>query len=251
MFLETAREAALEGGVILKEHFWEQNPVKFKNDGGSLTKLDKLSEEKILSILREHFPDHTIISEEAGTIKGRSQYTWYVDPLDGTSNYAAQIPIFSVSIGLVDQEGISIGVIYDPIHDKLYTAERWKGSFVQDSKSLVSETKDLASCIVSFGRAPSGKERFVKLIEKLEVASRTPRVLGSVAINMCYVANGHLDAAVLIGAKPWDIAAGILIVEEAGGKVTTFEGEKASPDTPDILVTNGHVHEQILQILNS
>jgi len=247
--LEVAIKAAKEAGEILKENFNNTNPVTFKDEGGSLTKIDTLSETKIVSILKENFPNHSINAEESGLKQKNSKFLWLVDPIDGTSNFAAQIPLFVVSIALSQSNIFQLGVIYEPLFNNLYVSEKNEGSKLNGNKSSVNDVNTLAKSIVSYGRAPSSKDEFLKIFTKLEKKTRTQRVLGSMMLELCYVAVGKIEATILLKPYPWDLAAGALLIEEAGGKVTDFEGNSWSPGSERILATNGRIHDELVDIL--
>ncbi len=248
--LEVAIKAAKEAGKILKENFYKINPITFKGDGGSLTKIDKLSENKIVSTIKENFPDHSINAEESGLSKKDSEYLWLVDPIDGTSNFAAQIPFFAVSVALAKDKKMQLGVVYEPIQENLYIAEKNKVASLNNNKVSVSVIDSLKRSITSSGRAPLAKEEFIRAFTKLEKSARTQRVLGSMTLELCYVAVGKMEAALLFQPNPWDLAAGALLVEEAKGAVTDFEGNPWSLESKNIIASNGRIHRELLDILN-
>ena len=248
--LEVAIKAAKEAGKISKENFLKSNLIALKEGGSWVTEIDKLCEKRIISIIKESFPDHSINAEESGLARKDSEYLWLIDPIDGTTNYATQFPLFAVSIALAKNNEVILGVIYDPIHDDLYNAEKGKGAELNNSQINVSETEEIRRSIIGYGRPSKIKERFVKIFSKVELATRTPKILGSMVLSLCYTASGSLDAAIFISPNPWDLAAGSLLVQEAGGKVTNFEGKPWSLESKDILASNGKSHEEFLAILN-
>jgi len=248
--LDVAIKAARQAGEILKENFHKANPRTLKEGGSWVTEVDKLSERKIISIIKENFPSHSIIAEESGLAKKDSEYLRLIDPLDGTTNYATHLPFFAVSIALAINRGVVLGVVYDSIHENLYSAEKGKGAKLNNSPVGVSQTEELRQSMVGYARPKKVKERFVEIFAKVELASRTPKILGSMALELCYVADGNLDAAILIKPNGWDLAAGALIVQEAGGKATDFEGNPWSLDSKDILATNGEIHQELLETIN-
>lgn len=249
--LEVAIKAAKEAGKILKERYYQANQVTIKEDKSFLTEADKLSETKIISIIKEAFPDHSINAEESGFAKQDSKYLWLVDPLDGTTNFVTKLPFFAVSIALVKGASLQVGVVYDPIHEAIYYAEKGAGTKLSDFSISVSDKERLADAMVGYARPRAGKEEFVRLISKLEPVTRTPKVLGSMALTLCLVASEALDVAIIINPHSWDMAAGSLIVEEAGGKITDFTGKSWSADSKNILASNGKIHDELLEILNS
>lgn len=247
---EVAIKAAKEAGKIAGENFLKTNLVSLKDEDSWVTEIDKLSESKIISVIKENFPDHSVNAEESGLAEKDSDFLWLVDPIDGTTNYATHVPFFAVSIGLAKDKVVIIGVVNDPIHGDLYTAEKGKGASLNDSTIRVSTTDELRHSMIGYARPKKEKEKFVEVFSKVELVSRTPKVLGSMALELCYVADGKLDAAVLVKPNNWDLAAGCLIVEEAGGKATDFEGKPWSIDSKDILATNGKIHEEILKAIS-
>ena len=249
--LEVTIKAAKEAGKILKENFHKVNPVTVKTGGSWVTEIDKLSESKIISVIRENFPGHSINAEESGFSKETSEYLWLVDPLDGTTNYARGVPIFAVSIALAHKGKVRLGVVYDPMQDELYTAEAEKSAQLNGLPAVVSETKNLSDFMVGYARPLVKKEQLAKIFQKVEKVTRTPKILGSMALHLGYVAAGRSDVAILLSPNPWDLAAGALIVEEAGGKVTDFEEKPWSLESKNLVASNGKIHEQLLEILNS
>lgn len=247
--LEVAIKAAKEAGEIIKENFNNINPVTFKEDGGSLTKIDKLAEDKIVSIIKENFPDHSINAEESGLSEKESEYLWLVDPIDGTGNFAAQIPYFSISIALSKNEEALLGVIYDPIHEDLYIAEKGKGAKRNGSHIAVSNCNSLEKAMIGYSRSPAGKKEYIQILSKLESRTRTSRSLGSTALELCYLASGNLDGVVIVSVKPWDHGAAALIVEEAKGEISDFDGKPYSLNSNSFLATNGRIHQRLLGIL--
>lgn len=247
--LDVAVSVAKEGGEILKGYFGKLGKVVVKSDKSFQTQADTRSEEKIISIIKDNFPDHTIKGEESGISNEGSKYVWVVDPLDGTTNFVTGIPFFSVSIALAEVEKVRVGVVYDPVHDELYSAEAGKEVRLNNSPIKVSGTSDLSASMIGHTRPSAMKKSFAGLFSKVEVQTRTPKILGSTALQLCYVASGKLDASFTFSPRPWDFAAGALIVEEAGGKVTDYEGKPWSLDSKNILASNGRIHQGLLDIL--
>jgi len=249
--LEVAIKAAKEAGKILKDNFQEINTVTFKEGGSMVTEVDKLSERRIISRIKEAFPKHSINAEESGLDKKASEYIWLIDPLDGTTNYATHVPFFAVSIALVRGNEIQLGAVYDPIHEDLYTAEVRRGATLNDEPIRVSETQDLKMAKVGYARPSKVKEEFINLFSKVEAATRTPKILGSMTLHNCYVGIGNSDAAICLYPNPWDVAAAVLIVKEAGGKVTDFSGNDWSVTSKNTLASNGKIHDELLAVLNN
>ncbi len=248
--LEVAVRAAKEAGEILKENFPKANPIAFKEGGSWVTEIDKLSERKIISIIKESFPDHSINAEESGLSGGPSKYTWVVDPLDGTTNFATKIPFFSISIALAEDNILKLGVVYDPIHDEIFTTEREKNPRLNDVPITVSKTENFKGSMIGYSRPSHSKKEFIDIFPKVEKRARGPRILGSTALQLCYVASGRFDADISLSQRPWDISAGALIVKEAGGKVTDLSGEDWGLEIGNIVASNGKIHDELLAILN-
>jgi myo-inositol-1(or 4)-monophosphatase len=255
-FLEDIARGA---GAIIKDSFGKIKTWQTKTGPGDIvTEIDYVSERYIISHIQERFPHDSIVSEEAGIItapsledavhKGR---TWFVDPIDGTRNFALGIPFFCVSIGVVEQGIVTHGVIYDPVHDDLYYAERGKGATLNGIPIKVSETKDFEDAVlsISWARQYADYREFLEYIAKVSPHSSYFRRLGSAALVLCYVASGRLDAYLQGGVNSWDVAAGMVIVEEAGGKVTDFCGNPLDLDQAkiEILAANPNIHELMKQ----
>lgn len=247
--LEVAIAAAKEAGEILNKHFLHKDPVILKKDKSFQTEADKLSEKKIISIIKENFPDHSINAEESGLSKKDSKYLWLIDPLDGTTNYTTGVPFFSVSIALAEGGEVKLGMVYDPVHKEMFTAEIEEGSKLNNTSIKVSEANDKSKFMVGYSRQGL-KEEFIKIFSKVERVVRTPKILGSTALQLCYVAAGRLDADVSLNQNPWDLAAGVFIVKKAGGNVTTVLGDEWDLLGKDILASNGKIHDEILRIIN-
>ncbi|OGY24585.1 MAG: hypothetical protein A2Y57_01875 [Candidatus Woykebacteria bacterium RBG_13_40_7b] len=248
--LEVAIKAAKEAGEILKTRFQGFNPTSLKADESLVTESDKLSEQKVISIIKKNFPYHSIRAEESGFSDEKSESTWVIDPLDGTTNYARKVPIFSVSIALMERDRLKLGLVYDPVHDQLFSTEKNMGTKLNNQRVQVSDITDLGKTMVGYARPSVHKGEFANIFSRVEQVTRTPKILGSMALQLAYVAAGILDATVLLKPSSWDAAAGTLLVQEAGGKVTDLQGNPWSLDSKDILATNGKIHKEILEIIN-
>jgi myo-inositol-1(or 4)-monophosphatase len=218
-----------------------------------VTEADHASEKAIFEVIKKDFPDHFILSEEAGEIIMDSSYKWIIDPIDGTINFANGIPICCISIGLEHNGKIIMGAVYNPLMNEFFIAEKGAGATLNDKKITVSNKTDVVnSCLVTgfpytYLDAPNGPlEVFEKLIRKGVPVRR----LGSAAIDLCWVACGRFDGFYEHKLQAWDSSAGFLMVEEAGGKVTDFAGEYYSVYQPHILATNGKIHDELLGIIN-
>lgn len=254
MLKTTLLKATQAGALILQEYFNGTYEVTSKDTLNNLvTEVDKKSETAIINVIREAFPDHFILSEEAGELKQDSHIKWIIDPIDGTVNYAHGIPICCVSIG-VEQDGEMImGAVYNPFMNELFFAQKGCGATLNDQQIRVSGKTDIASACLATGFPYKWEERPNNLLDVFErfIKQALPvRRLGSAAIDLCWVACGRFDGFWEHSLNAWDAAAGFLIVEEAGGKVTDFSGQPYSPYQPQILATNGRIHEDMLKVIN-
>lgn len=255
--LEIAIEAAKTAGRFLKYNLGHVKNVKnkFGQEKNLVTEIDKGSEKIILGILKENFPEHSILSEEGGgKKKPASRYKWVIDPLDGTTNYTHGFPVFSVSIGLEEDGEMLLGVVYDPNFDELFAAERGKGAFLNGVRIHVSRQKELRKSMLVTGFPYNVAEKpgnLVRHFTEFLVKSQAVRRMGSAAIDLAYVAAGRYEGFWEASLNPWDAAAGVLILQEAGGKVTNYAGKKYSIYQPELVSSNGLVHAQMLQILKS
>lgn len=254
MLKTTLLKATEASGKILQQYFNGPFEVSSKSTVNDLvTEVDKKSETAIINIIRETYPDHFILSEEVGEMKTASSTKWIIDPIDGTVNYANGIPICCVSIG-VEQDGeMILGAVYNPFMNELFVAEKGKGATLNGIPIHVSAKADVAtSCLVTgfaYQWADSDNNP-LQVLERVIKAGIPVRRLGSAAIDLCWVACGRFDGFYEHHLQAWDSAAGFLIVEEAGGKVTNFSGQRYSPYQKEILATNGHVHSALQDLVN-
>ncbi len=247
-FLPGMTEIAREAGALLMEFFRQRVTVEYKGEADLVTVADRKSELLIRERLHERWPSFDILGEEGGLQDTGSDYRWYVDPLDGTTNFAHGFPVFCVSMGL-DYKGERIaGVIYDPTRDELFAAERGGGAFLNQQPIRVSKVARLAECLVATG-FPSHKRHKnpnIFFYHQITLHTHGVRRAGSAALDLCYVACGRLDGFWEFNLNPWDTAAGVLMVQEAGGKVSDFKGGPFQLDSRETLASNGLVHEQLL-----
>jgi len=248
-YLETAVEIAKEAGSLLAGYYERHVPYQIKGEFDLVTEADRASEKLVVERLRSHFPTHAIVAEEGTGHESASEYRWFVDPLDGTTNFAHGFPMFCVSIGL-ERAGVAIaGVVYDPIHQELFTAERGSGAFLNSHRIHVSATQSLGESLASTG-FPSRKRHHninIHFYYQLAMASHGVRRTGSAALDLSYVAAGRLDFFWEFGLKSWDMSAGTLLVSEAGGRVTDMTGASLNVTTSDhLLAGNGVFHDDIL-----
>jgi myo-inositol-1(or 4)-monophosphatase len=249
-YLETAVEIAREAGALLAKWFERRVPFETKGEFDLVTEADRSSERLIVERLRMHFPSHAIVAEEGGGHESQSGYRWYVDPLDGTTNFAHTFPVFNVTLALESAGELIAGVIFDPIKDELFTAERGAGSYLNNRRIRVSQTRRLTDALVATG-FPSRKRHAnvnVHFYHQLGMQTHGVRRCGSAAIDLAYVASGRLDAFWEFGLNPWDMAAGRLLVAEAGGKYSTMRGGPHELRSADLVVDNGLLHDEILAL---
>ena len=255
MYKETLINATNAGAAELIKYFNGQFTISHKEGVNNLvTQADFASDKAIRGIIKSAFPEHGIVSEESEEKISDSDYRWIIDPIDGTVNFANNIPICCVSIGLEYQGSMLMGAVYNPIINEFFFAEKGKGATLNDEKISVSDKTDvLTSCLVTgfpytYLDDPNGPlEVFSRLIRK----GIPVRRLGSAAIDLCWVAAGRFDGFYEHQLNAWDSAAGFLIVEEAGGKVTNLAGERYSPFLPGIVATNGKIHEELVAWVNN
>ena len=250
-YLETAVEIAREAGSVLANYFERRVAFELKGEFDLVTEADRASEKLVVERLRSHFPSHAIVAEEGGGHESSSEYRWFVDPLDGTTNFAHSFPMFNVTLGLERAGELVAGVIYDPIRQELFTAERGAGAYLNNRRIRVSAAKQLGDSLASTG-FPSRKRHHnvnIHFYYQLAMASHGVRRTGSAAIDLAYVACGRLDFFWEFGLKPWDMAAGNLIVQEAGGRVSDMKGAPHNVTASDhLLADNGALHDQVLEI---
>lgn len=251
--LKTAIKAAKETGKILRDYFINKNFNEFSKGGIDIvTEADKESEKTIISIIKKEFPEHQIIAEESGFHKSESNYRWIIDPLDGTFNYIRGFPEFAISIGLQKDKESIVGVIYNPITNEMYYSEKGEGAYLNKKKISVSKRDKLIESILNTGFGYNrGEEMDAHLAVFKEVAKNSTYILsrGSAALDMASVASGKIDGYWELSIKPWDIAAGKLIVEEAGGKVTSGKDDNFDVMNPICIASNGLIHNDIKNII--
>lgn len=248
--LETAIEAAKTAGAILDRYF-EMTGLEreIKDDKSFVTKADKEAEAAVVTIIRERYPDHGILGEEGADVNLDAQYQWVIDPLDGTANFVNGIPIFAVSIGILHKGEPFIGVVYNPVTESLYAGEKGKGATYNGKPCRVSDQAADAG-IVTFGPARKETERFLKLfVTAKQKHFKSVRFLGSTALEMGYVARGGTEAFVCTGLSLWDFAAGKLLIAEAGGRVTDYQGQIADVKENYFVASNGVAHDAVLALV--
>ncbi|WP_263366196.1 inositol monophosphatase family protein [Edaphobacter bradus] len=258
-FAQAAEGIAREAGALLKGFYDKGVATEYKGDVDLVTEADRASEKLIRERLKAAFPEHGIYGEEGTRDRLESEYRWYVDPLDGTTNFAHGFPAFCVVLGLerrpaglkADQDGeMTAGVIYDPLRDEMFVAERGKGAWLNGRAIHVSKTKTLQESLTATG-FPSQKRHGspnIHFYQQMTLRSHGVRRAGSAALDLAYVASGRLDGFWEFNLNPWDTSAGVLLVEEAGGTVTHFDGSKFTLDSREVLATNGLILGEMVHI---
>ena len=257
--LDHAVSIAKEAGNLLREGFGQQLIIEAKDSAVDwVTQYDTAAEALIVERLEASFPTHTIVGEENGRLPKQSAYTWYIDPLDGTTNFAHGFPIFAVSLGLSYQDQPILGVVYDPMRDECFYASQNNGAYLKNAQTTiqiqVSDTDNLIRALLGTGFPydRSLSERSLATLEKFLLQTHGIRRQGAAALDLASVAAGRFDGYWEFNLKSWDVTAGIIILKEAGGRVTNFAGDEVMI-TPqmDLVASNGRLHQQMLQVLHS
>ena len=249
-YLDVAIATALEAGQILREEYERPADITYKGDVDLVTQADKRSERAIVRRLSEHFPEHTITAEEGLGHERRSKFRWHVDPLDGTTNFAHKYPCFSVSIALSQNGSVLTGVVYNPISNELFAAAHGEGATLNGKKIAVSQVSSLATSLLCTG-FPVHKRRAnpnIHYYYDFTLRSHGVRRDGSAALDLASVACGRFDGFWEFGLNAWDTAAGVLLVHEAGGAISDFEGNPYALGGPVVLATNARIHEEMREI---
>ena len=244
--------AAYKGAEILQSYFGNITRVNKKGAIDLVTEADLRSEEKVVSTILAAFPDHTILAEESGLKEGTPECRWLIDPLDGTTNFAHQVPIFCISIAFATRDIIRTGIVLNPINGELFSATRGEGAQRNGKPIQVSSTSRISDSLLVTGFPYNLREIFDPIISRYASCLRAAqgiRRLGSAALDLCYVACGRFEGFWEQNLKPWDTAAGSLIAAEAGGQVTDFSNRPFQVDAKEILATNGQIHDEMLSLL--
>ncbi len=251
--LDYLTHIAKKAGEILNGGYLKHHEIRHKGRIDLVTEMDARSEEYLLGEIRRDFEDHTIVTEESGLLAGIPESCWFIDPLDGTANYAHGVPIFSVNVAYAFQNRIVLAATYDPTRDHCFSAERGHGAFLNGQPLHVSRTSEMVDAMLVTGFSTDQENRAKKNLKNFSLFlenAQSVRRLGSAALDMAYVAAGWLDGYWEIGIHPWDIAAGTLLVEEAGGLVTDIQGNKDYFKPPYALIAaNPVLHKKIKRIL--
>jgi myo-inositol-1(or 4)-monophosphatase len=253
-FVPAMSAIAREAGALLNDFFRQHVKIEYKGEADLVTAADRAAEKLIRDRITQQWPDHDVLGEEQGLNDRGSEYRWYVDPLDGTTNFAHGYPVFGVSLGLEHRSAAHgdkriAGVIYDPTRDELFSAERGKGAYLNGEAIQVSKTSRLQESLVATG-FPSHKRHKnpnIHFYHQITLRSHGVRRAGSAALDLCNVAAGRFEGFWEFNLNPWDTAAGVLMVEEAGGKVTRFDGSPFELDSRQTVASNGMVHDELLR----
>lgn len=256
VFLDIALLAARAGGVVLNNYWGKQFQIAEKDRAGDLiTEVDQKAEQEILTVIKRHCPNHSILAEESGKIKTQeSKYLWVIDPLDGTTNYAHGYPQAAVSVGLIIENIPSVGVVYNPMKQELWSAARGLGATLNSQPIRVSTTTNLADTLLVTGFAYDRREtddnNYAEFCYLTHLTQGVRRA-GSASLDLCDVACGRLDGYWERGLKPWDLLAGVVILAEAGGKISAYDGSEFDLESGRILATNGYIHSALSETLLS
>jgi myo-inositol-1(or 4)-monophosphatase len=248
---EAALSAARKAGEVLRAGFGTEHAITYKGEVDLITEVDAKAERVIREELLGTFPTHGMLAEEGGEHSGEGDARWIVDPLDGTTNYAHGLPVFCVSVALERAaEGVVLGVVHDPMREETFVAERGRGAILNGRPISVSDTYEPIRALIA-SDFPYDRERMpetLELLGRFSALSRGMRRLGAAALDLCYVAAGRLDGYYMRGVRLWDLAAGSLIVREAGGKLTDYRGDELTLDGGEILASNGRLHSVMTRL---
>ena len=246
-------QLARKAGSEINKRFNKDRIIKVKKKSQILTQADLIADKIIVAALKKKFPKYGILSEESGKKKMKSDYLWVIDPLDGTTNYAIGSPLFGVGISLFFKNQPILAVAYMPAMNELYFAEKSKGAYLNNKKIRVSNTKTVNTSLLTYchGSAPKDIKRGMKVYQKIKLTGLDCRQLGSAAVEFAFVAAGRTESIMLPGAHVWDVGPGTLIVREAGGRVTDFQGKDWNLKSKDVVASNGKIHNQLLKMLKN
>jgi myo-inositol-1(or 4)-monophosphatase len=248
-----AVDLARRAGVLLKENFNQKHEINYKDEINLVTEADKMSEDLIIATISQKFPGHGILSEESPVFTGVGKLRWIIDPLDGTTNYAHGYPVFCVSIALENEGKIVLGVIYDPMREEMFVAVRGEGAYLNDKKLHVSDVSDLSRSLLVTGfpyDIRESQDNNLNFFNTMALKVQAIRRAGSAALDLAYLAAGRFDGFWELKLKPWDTAAGCLMVEEAGGVNSDIAGQKWHLQSPSLLASNALIQEQMVEALS-
>jgi myo-inositol-1(or 4)-monophosphatase len=253
-YLDFSIQLARAAGDVLKHYMSREKQVELKGRANLVTAADKEAEALIIDRIRAHYPDHAILAEESGasgpveSAKGK----WIIDPLDGTTNFAHQYPFFCVSVAYEQAAELLCGAVYDPCRDEMFFGARGLGSFMNDQPLRVSDAETLRSSLIMTGFPYGFREKIRTVVSQFQaflIESQAVRRGGSAALDLCYAALGRVDGFWEMDLHPWDTASGVVILEEAGGRVTDFSGNPFSIYQNELLASNGKIHEEMMAVL--
>lgn len=252
MHLTVAKDAAFQAGKMLKQHSSSPPKIHYKGAVDIVTDFDNRAQDMIFKSLSNHFPEHDFLAEENLSEEKGSDFCWIIDPIDGTTNYAHNFPVFCVSIAMAFENEIKLGVIYDPMREEMFTAVKDNGAVLNKKRIHVSSVRELDKSLLATGFPYDLRESRVNNFDHfLNFATRVQGIRrgGSAALDLCYVACGRFDGFWELKLQPWDVAAGRVIVLEAGGRVSDFQNYETGLSAEETLATNGLIHEQMVNIL--
>ncbi len=252
MYLLAAKDAAFQAGKMLKQHSSAPPKIHYKGAVDLVTDFDNRAQDMIFKSLSNHFPEHDFLAEENLSKEKGSEFCWIIDPIDGTTNFAHNFPVFCVSIAMTLEKEIKLGVIYDPMREEMFTAVKDKGAVLNNKRIHVSSVGELDKSLLATGFPYDLRESRVNNFDHfLNFATRVQGIRrgGSAALDLCYVACGRFDGFWELKLQPWDVAAGRVIVLEAGGRVSDFQNYETGLSAEESLATNGLIHEQMVNIL--
>lgn len=251
-FKKIAVQAAIKAGAYIKKHVDKKKNVRYKGEINVVTNVDKASESIVVETIKKSFPGHDFLAEEKTYAKKNSDFTWIIDPIDGTTNFLHGFPFFCVSVALAVKGDLALGVVYDPMREELFSAERGKGAFLNKKRICTSKIRNIKKALLATGFAYDTKiarnnniANFTRFLKSCQAVRRA----GSAALDLCYVASGRFDGFWEFRLNPWDTAAGFLILEEAGGKATKADGSKYSIYDKELVASNSKIHSGMLRIL--
>lgn len=251
-FIDIALKATKRASRFLMNHFGKTRRIEFKGEINIVTEADRISEAIIMDMIKSHFPDHEILSEESARSGPSSPYLWIIDPLDGTTNYAHGFPVFAISAALQFNDEIIVAVVRNPILNELFVAEKGKGAFLNGKRIRVSQVDKLSTSLLATGfpyDIRTSKKDNLNYFSVFSKKAQAVRRAGSAVLDLCYVACGRFDGFWEMKLGPWDMAAGILMVEEAGGMVSDFHGNRCSIFKGEIVASNGLIHHELIETI--
>ncbi|MCP4148474.1 MAG: inositol monophosphatase [bacterium] len=247
--LEAAIEAARKAGEVLKKNFQQKYRVIRKSPKEMVSVVDMKSQKAILEVLEARYPAYGIITEEKSPEEDIKEKTWIIDPLDGTHNYIAGLPFSGISIGLAEGNNFTVGVIFFPMEDQLYYAVKGKGAYLNDKKITVSQNPDLSKTIITFDNQFHLNEKSFEYYKRLTEKAFTTRIFGTATNDICMTAGGRIDGRIWVNTKICDIAAGIVILTEAGGRISNFDGTPCTMESRKVVASNSKVHDELLEVV--